>query len=302
MRRYLAAVFVLAAACANTPPAQPPAAAPSFDGDRAFEHLRRIVAIGPRVSGTPGAEATRAYILKELSALGLEGEVLPFEAATPRGTVKMANVRVTLPGSGQGRLIVGGHFDTKRFDNETFVGANDGGSSTAFLLELARVLKSRRNALPIEILFLDGEEAVVEWSLDRDSTYGSRHYVEAARRGGTLKDIRAFILVDMIGDRSLELKRDANSTPWLNDIFWSAARTLGRTEFADAETIVEDDHIPFIRAGVPAIDLIDLEYPDASNRFWHTPQDTLDKCSAASLKVVGDVLLAALPAVETRVK
>lgn len=285
-----------AAACVNAAAPQQPAA-PAFDSARAFGHLQKIVAIGPRPAGTPAGRQTRTYIVEALAALGIKAEEQPFEARTPRGVVKMANVRATIPGPGAGRIIFAGHFDTKLFDDISFVGANDGGSSTAFLIELARVLKERKNATTIELLFLDGEEAVVEWSLDRDSTYGSRHYVEAAKQDGTLKDIRALVLVDMIGDRDLVVQREPNSTPWLTDAIWSTAKQLKRPEFAGTDYAVEDDHIPFLRAGVPAVDIIDLDYP-----AWHTAEDTIDKVSPASLQAVGDVLLAALPLIETRVR
>jgi glutaminyl-peptide cyclotransferase len=260
------------------------------------------------VAGSPGAAKTRAYIAEQLAALGIKAEEQPFEARTPLGVVRMANVRATIPAAGAararpgaGRLLITGHYDTKLFKDLTFVGANDGGSSTAFLLELARVLEGRQNAMPIELVFFDGEEAVVEWNIDADAVYGSRHYVEAARADGSLKDIRAMVLVDMIGDRNLTIKRDSHSTAWLNDLIWSAAARLGRKQFVNLPTTVEDDHIPFLKAGVPAVDIIDLEYPDESNRYWHTAEDTLDKVSAESLKAVGDVLLEALKGIETRV-
>ncbi|MBA3885713.1 MAG: M28 family peptidase [Acidobacteria bacterium] len=295
----LVALTTAAAACASAATPQRPG--PVFDGERAFEHLKRVVEIGPRPAGSPGAARTRAYIIEQLAALGIKAEEQPFEAKTPIGPVQMANVRALIPGRGTGRLIFAGHYDTKLFKEFTFVGANDGGSSTAFLIELARTLKARDNAIPIEIVFFDGEEAFVEWSLGSDSTYGSRHYVQAAKGDGSLKDIRALMLVDMIGDRELTIKRDDHSTPWLNDIIWAAARRLGRSEFVDQTTVIEDDHIPFLEAGVPAVDIIDLEYPDESMRYWHTAEDTLDKVSARSLQVVGDVLLEALPGIEARV-
>ena len=289
---------------------KPPAGTPAFDGARAHEHVRQLVAIGPRVAGTPGAKQTRDYISKEMKALGLTVEEQPFEGATPIGPVEMVNLRVMIPGgagstgsgqatstgSGQARVIIAGHYDTKRFQDFTFVGASDGGSSTAFLIEIARVLKSRKNTLPIELLFLDGEEAVVEWQ-GTDHTYGSRYYVEAARKAGSLSSIRALILVDMIGDRNLTISRESNSTKWLTDLVWAAARRLKRREFIDRELAIEDDHLPFLEAGVPAVDIIDLDYP-----AWHTASDTLDKVSAESLQVVGDVLLAALPEIEKRLQ
>jgi glutaminyl-peptide cyclotransferase len=274
---------------------------PGFDGERAFEDVRQLVAIGPRVAGSPGAQAARDYIRKQLQAVGVRVEDQPFEAATPLGRVRMVNLRATFPAAAgtasRERLVIGGHYDTKLFKAFTFVGANDGGSSTAFLIELARTLKSRTHQGTIELLFLDGEESTGEWQ-GQDHTYGSRHYVEAARRAGTLGDIRAFVLVDMIGDRNLVIKRETNSTPYLTDIIWDAARRLNRPEFVAESTPVEDDHLEFLAAGVPSVDIIDLEYPDATARFWHTRDDTLDKVAAASLQAVGDVLLAALPALE----
>jgi glutaminyl-peptide cyclotransferase len=280
---------------ASLPAAQP--SAPSFTGSRALEDVRRLVAIGPRVAGSPGAERAREYIKTQLTSIGLNAEEQAFESRTPLGPVKMINLRVQLPrpaADTAGRLVIAGHYDTKLFKEFAFVGANDGGSSAAFLIELARVLKGRRNALPIELLFLDGEEAVIHWQED-DHTYGSRHYVNAARMDGTLKDIRALILVDMIGDRDLRIKREANSTRWLTDAIWAAAKQLKKPQFVEEETPIEDDHIEFLEAGVQAVDIIDLEYP-----AWHTKDDTLDKVSADSLQVVGDVLLAALPAIESR--
>jgi glutaminyl-peptide cyclotransferase len=288
------AVFVGVLAGLGCAHAQSPAAG-GFDGARALEDVKQLVAIGPRVAGTPGAQQARDYIAKQLKAAGLEVREQAFEATTPLGPAKMVNLSATLPGKATGgRLIIAGHYDTKRFKDITFVGANDGGSSAAFLIELARVLKSRSNPMPIELLFLDGEEAVIEWQ-GEDHTYGSRYYVEAAKKDGSIGAIRALILVDMVGDRDLRIQREPNSTPWLTDVIWSTAKKLKRPEFVDQELVVEDDHIPFLKAGVPAVDIIDLDYP-----AWHTAADTIDKVSAQSLQAVGDVLLAALPAIEQR--
>jgi hypothetical protein len=273
-----------------------------FDGGRALQDVRELVAIGPRAAGTPGAKQARGYIRKQLEAIGLTVEEQPFETTTPLGRVKMVNVRVLIPAGTAasrqpaGRLVLAGHYDTKLFRDFAFVGANDGGSSAAMLIELGRALKSRVNAVPIEILFLDGEEAVVEWR-GNDHTYGSRYYVEAARTAGTLKDIRALVLVDMIGDRDLRIMRESHSTPWLTDIIWNTARRLKRPEFVDAAIPIEDDHVEFLAGGVPAVDIIDLDYP-----AWHKPEDTFDKISAASLQTVGDVLLASLPEIERRLQ
>lgn len=293
----LGCILLTACASAQTPSAPKPA---TFDGARAFEDLKKIVAIGPRPAGSQGAQKTRDYIKQEFAAMGINVVEQAFDETTPAGTVRMVNVSATLPGSGQGRLLIAGHYDTKLIKEFAFVGANDGGSSTAFLIELARSLKGRTNAVPIEFLFLDGEEAVGEWATG--NTFGSRHYVDVAVKNGTIKQIKALVLVDMIADRALVIKRESNSTPWLKDAIWSAAKRLNRAEFSSDATPIEDDHLPFLAAGVEAVDLIDLDYPDATMRYWHTAEDTLDKTAAASLQAVGDVVLAALPAIELRIK
>jgi glutaminyl-peptide cyclotransferase len=294
--KHIAKLMLLLTAAACLDAQQP--STPAFDGNRAYEHVRQLVAIGPRVAGSPGAAQARAYITKELRALDLTVDEQAFDATTPLGVAKMVNLRVTLAGGGRaggGRLIIAGHYDTKRFPEFAFVGANDGGSSAAFLIELARALKGRTLALPIELLFLDGEEAVIDWHKNNDNTYGSRYYVDAARKQGTLKDIRALVLVDMVGDRDLRIMRESNSTSWLTDLIWSAAKRVKRTEFVDEETTIDDDHVPFLQAGVPAVDIIDLDYP-----AWHTAEDTLDKVSPRSLEAVATVLLAALPDIEKK--
>ena len=272
------------------------AAAPVFDSGRAWEDLRQLVAIGPRPSGSAAIDQTRKYIKAQLTASGVAVVEQAWEDRTPIDTVRMVNLIATIPGARKERIVFSGHYDTKLYREFRFVGASDGGSSAAFLIELARALQARRNPFTIELLFLDGEEArLPEWR-GTDNTYGSRHYVATARQDGSLATIKANILVDMIGDRRLDIRRDSNSTPWLTDIIWSAAkrRELG-DYFLDEPTRIEDDHLPFLAAGVPSVDVIDLNY-DA----WHTPQDTLDAVSARSLQIVGDVLLAALPQIETR--
>jgi Zn-dependent M28 family amino/carboxypeptidase len=269
----------------------------AFDSSRAWEHLRQQVAIGPRPSGSAGNVKNRDYIKAQMAALGIKTAEQPFEGATPLGPVKMVNIIATIPGKSPERIVLGSHFDTKLFRDIRFVGASDGASSTAALIELARVLKARKE-LPFtyELLFLDGEEAVVEWQ-GTDNTYGSRFYVEAARKSGSLKPLRAFILLDMIGDRDLTIRRESNSTRWLTDIVWATARKAGHSQFMDEETTIEDDHIPFVKAGVPSLDIIDLDYP-----HWHEASDTLDNVAARSLQIVGDVVVAALPQIEQRLQ
>jgi Zn-dependent M28 family amino/carboxypeptidase len=277
----------------QTPAARP---APAFDSARALEHLKRQVAFGPRPSGSAPLKATREYILAQLKAAGVATRQDAFVARTPAGEVSMANVVATIPGRRPDRIVLASHFDTKIARDFKFLGANDGASSTAALLELARVLQGQPRDFTIELLFLDGEEAV-NWDWQgNDNTYGSRHYVDAAQKAGTLAGVKALVLLDMIGDRDLVIRRDSNSTPWLVDIVWAAAARAGhRATFSNELTTVEDDHVPFLRAGVPAVDIIDLDNPT-----WHTAQDDLEHVSARSLQIVGDVVLAALPDIERR--
>jgi glutaminyl-peptide cyclotransferase len=287
-RPVLAGLFVLASSLAS-------AQTPAFDSSKAWEHLRQQVAIGPRPSGSPANVKNRDYIKAQMAALGIKVVEQPFDGATPLGTVKMVNLIATIPGKSPDRIVLGSHFDTKLFRNMRFVGASDGASSTAALIELGRVLKTRKE-LPFtyELLFLDGEEAVVEWQ-GTDNTYGSRYYVDAARKSGSLKSLRAFILLDMIGDRALTIRRESNSTRWMTDIVWGVAKQLKQPAFMDEETTVEDDHIPFLKAGVASLDIIDLDYP-----HWHEASDTLDNVAARSLQIVGDVVVTALPLIEAR--
>jgi Zn-dependent M28 family amino/carboxypeptidase len=292
----LAVVVAFAAPCALGG-RQPSPGSAGFDASKAYEHVRQMVALGPRPAGTPANQKTRAYIVSALAQAGLKAAEQPFDAETPVGRVRMANIIATIAGQRPERVALASHFDTKPIQEFRFVGANDGGSSTGALLELARALKARTTPLPfsIEFIFFDGEEAFGEWR-DGNNTFGSRHYVQAAQKAGTLKSLRALVLLDMIGDRGLNLRRDPNSTRWLTDVFWSTARSLGHAQyFLEEDFLIEDDHIPFLKAGVPAVDLIDLDYAD-----WHTAGDTLDKVAARSLQIVGDVVLAALPQIEAR--
>jgi len=282
----IAVTMVLAASIAVA------AERPQFDGTAALKHVERLVAIGPRVAGTPGGARAREYIVGELKRIaGVQVQVKAFDADTPHGRVSMANVIAVLPGRRSDVVMVAGHYDTKLFKQFQFVGANDGGSSTGLLLELGRRLAARPRDYTYWLVWLDGEEAREAWT-DRDSLYGSRRLAADLARDKRLP--RAMILVDMIGDRDLAIRREAHSALWLTQIIWEAAARLGHGRHFLRDTIpVEDDHLPFLRVGVPSTLLIDFDFPP-----WHTAADTLDKLSADSLTVVGQVLLEALPSVE----
>ena len=295
MRRWLPIVALLLVACgadAQNRSATAPRA--GFDSNRAWTDLERQVAFGPRPAGSPALAKCREYIEAQLKAMKVAYREQTFDAMTPAGTIRMTNVIATIPGRRSDRLVIASHYDTKRFAEFKFLGASDAASSTAAALELARVLITRPNEYTIELLFLDGEEAVnTEWR-DPDNTYGSKYYVKAAQQAGTLASLKALILLDMVGDRDLDIRPDTNSAPWLNQIVWSSAARLGyASTFIPQPFTVEDDHLPFVEARVPSIDIIDLDYPQ-----WHTAQDDLDHVSARSLPIVGDVVLDALPQIE----
>jgi Zn-dependent M28 family amino/carboxypeptidase len=297
VRRCVPIVALLLVACGADAQNQS-ATAPrtGFDSNRAWADLERQVAFGPRPAGSPALARCREYIEAQLKAIDVPYREQSFDAMTPAGTIRMTNVIATIPGRRPERIVIATHYDTKRFAEFTFLGASDAASSTAAALELARVLTNRRNEYTTELLFLDGEEAVnTEWR-DPDNTYGSKYYVKAAQQAGTLGSLKTLILLDMVGDRDLDIRPDTNSAAWLNQIVWNSAARLGYSStFVPQPFTVEDDHLPFVEAGVAAIDIIDLDYPQ-----WHTAQDDLDHVSARSLQIVGDVVLDALPQIEQR--
>lgn len=281
--RGLLALFLGGIACAA------PAPQDSVSGKRALQHVRGLVRMGARVPGSPAHKQARKYIASELRRAGGTVEEFDFTARTPRGNVPMKNVIGKFPGENPNDIVViASHYDS--LQKKGFVGANDGGSSTGLLLELARAFGRRENRLTVWLVFFDGEEAFVQWSAT-DSLYGSRAQAAQWRRDGTLRKIRALILLDMVGDRALNFSRDLNSTSWLTDLVWTVAKERGYgANFTENVIAMEDDHLPFIRAGIPAVDIIDYDF-GPGNRYWHTPKDTMDKLSARSLQVVGNVVL-----------
>jgi Zn-dependent M28 family amino/carboxypeptidase len=286
-------------AVAGTPPQQadadtpPPERADGFDGKRAFDYAAKQVAFGPRPSGSPAIKQTQDYILAQLSSDGCTVETDAFNAQTPAGVVPMKNILVKISGDKAGTILFGTHYDTKKLD--MFVGADDAGSSTGVMLELARLLCAQPQHHAVWIAFFDGEEAVKEWS-DTDSRYGSRQMAAKLAMSGDLSKIKAFLLADIVGTRELRFKRELNSTKMLTDLVWGTAGRLGYSSiFVNDGMAIEDDHLSFLRRGVPCVDVIDLEIP-----YWHTPMDTLDKISAKSLAITGHVLLESLKQLQSK--
>ncbi len=303
-----------AGASTQATPSPTPAAAArttAFDGERAFGHVKAQVDFGPRPAGSPALEKTRQYLLQQLAGYGLKTRVDAFTAPTPRGKIKFQNLVAELPGETGDIILLASHYDTKPYKEFAFVGANDGGSSTGALLELARVMaaEKRKSRFTYWFVFFDGEEAFCrDWSEclnGKDNTYGSRQMVAQLKQQKQLDRVKAMILLDMIGDRDLTLARCEESSAWLVDAIWETAREAGHdNHFLDRTQSMVDDHIAFLEAGIPAVDLIDFEYGSEpeDNDFWHTKNDTLDKISARSLKIVGDVVLLSLPRIEAQIR
>ncbi|PYV00216.1 MAG: peptidase M28 [Acidobacteria bacterium] len=286
----------------SPPTPSPESRIPAFHGSRAFDDLKRLVEFGPRPPGSKALAESRRWITDQLKQSGCEIEEDSFVADTPVGQVPMTNLIAKVPGARPEVLMVAGHYDTKRFDTGAFVGANDGASSTAFLLELGRMLGRRKNPATYWLVFFDGEEAFRQWS-STDSLYGSRHLAAKLTASGELSRIHAMVLVDMIADANLDIRRDSSSTRWLTDLIFQTAKRLGYSRyFLDQPTAVEDDHLPFVNAGVSAADVIDLDYGPPGNSYHHTTKDTVDKCSPASMTIVGRVVTAMLEELENSLR
>ncbi len=292
---------------ANAPPAPPAvirptdsgsaAPKPDINGNHVMQYVKEVVAFGPRPPGSQGHAKLEQYIQSKLKGVEVENDT--FTAKTPVGTFPMNNIIAKFPGKKDGIIVVAGHYDTV-YHLKNFVGANDGGSSTALLLALADQFRGKPlDGYSVWLVWTDGEEAFVKWT-DTDSVYGTRHLAQKWQQDGTAKKIKAFILVDMIGDADLDIQKETNSTPWLSDLVYQAATNLGyQSHFYQFKAPIDDDHMPILKIGVPAVDIIDLDY-GYNNVFWHTPQDTPDKLSPQSLAISGDVVLETIRLVNAR--
>ena len=285
------ALEATAAPQAATPDSAP---LPHIDAKRAFEYTREVTAFGPRYMGSENHKKLERYIVDHLKGEQVEDDA--FTADTVEGKFPVRNIIAKFPGTKEGIIVIMGHYDTNYpLRNIGYVGANDGGSSTAILLEFANQLRGglrdkKRDGYSVWLVWTDGEEAVKTWTAT-DSLYGTRHLAEKWEKDGTLKKIKALMVMDMIGDADLNIDRDLNSAPWLLDLIYAAAERLGdQSHFYARQAPLEDDHLPFVKRGVPCADVIDLDY-GYNNVFHHTAQDTMDKVSAKSLQIVGDTIM-----------
>jgi glutaminyl-peptide cyclotransferase len=290
MAKRLGLVLIVGVVCGcggSRPP--PPIPWQQYSGERAYQHVEKLVGYGPRPSGSDGLGRAATYIKAQLEEDGMTVEEQVFIAPTPLGPKQFRNIvaktRVQ-PGGPNRVIIIGSHYDTKFFTNITFVGANDGGSSSGALLEIARIAAEQPS---LWFVFFDGEEAVRQYS-DEDGLWGSKFFVEDLKGKNQVGQVKAMVLLDMIGDKNLNVTVNGSLIPQAFD----ASRAAGfRDYFAYGGNGILDDHVPFMRAGIPAVDLIDFEFGSKPglNDYWHTEKDTLDKISSRSLEIVGKTTL-----------
>ena len=271
----------------NAPP-------PAFNADRAMQYVKEIVKFGPRPLGSANHKKVEEYIESHLKGDAVEDD--SFIADTNVGKFPVHNIIAKFPGKKDGIIVFASHYDTNYpLRNTSYVGANDGASSSALLLEIANQLRGKANdGYSIWLVWDDAEEAMkpdTEVDFMTDSLYGITHLAEKWQADGTLKKVKAFVLADMIGDADLNIDRESNSAAWLQQVVYEAAVRRGYQSHFYARTLpMDDDHLPFVKRGVPSLDLIDFTY-GYNNVLWHTPQDTVDKLSPQSLKIVGTVML-----------
>ena len=296
------ALVVVACSHAVAPAASipPPRIDPALvSGERALAAVRDQVALGPRPSGSSAAEKAAQQIKARLDALGVAAEIDAFTNSTPTGDKVFRNVIGRIAGSATNAIVIGAHYDTKS-GIPGFVGANDAGSGTGLLLELARVVKSRGAQGPeLELVFFDGEEAQIEYG-PNDGFHGSKHHVERLIAEGRASRVTAMILLDMVGDKDLTITVPPSGDAALTTRLLDAARDEGvRERFAIHPYDIMDDHTAFADAGIPAVDLIDFQYGSSpeGNDYWHTAADTVDKLSAGSLATVGRIVVRMLNAI-----
>jgi glutaminyl-peptide cyclotransferase len=296
------------ASAAPAPAAADSAPLPHIDAKRAFEYTREVTAFGERYMGNENHKKLERYILDHLKGDQVEDDA--FTADTVEGKFPVRNIIDKFPGTKDGIIVIMGHYDTNYWLRGTgYVGANDGGSSTAILLEFANQLRGartgdsaspkKRDGYSVWLVWTDGEEAVKTWT-ETDSLYGTRHLAEKWEKDGTLKKIKALMVMDMIGDADLDIIRNTNGTSWLLDLIYTAAERMGyQSHFYALQGPIEDDHLPFYNRGVPSADVIDLDY-GYHNVFHHTPQDTMDKLSPKSLEISGDTILETIHLLDQR--
>ncbi len=264
--------------------------APEIDGKEAYKYVEKLVEFGPRPSGSDSLKRQTEYIAAFARKAGAKVAIQEFNDLTPKGKIVFRNIVAETPGRSSDFIIVGSHYDTKLFENnkDVFVGANDGASSSGLLMEMLRVTAESPDLPPYRIrwIWFDGEECIDGYT-DNDGLHGSKYYAGYLKKKGEISDCRGVIILDMIGDRDLTVAFPADSPKFLVKQFYQAADKLGyRKYFKMNEKTIIDDHNPFAEKNIPAIDVIDFNFP-----AWHTKYDTIDQVAPESLKIVGNVAM-----------
>ena len=286
---FLLTPWVLFSSCTSTA-----AQIERVNGSTVLHHVEQMISWGPHPPGSEAQKKVGTYIAERLESYGLKVNTQVFRPITPLGRREMQNIWAVSQGTTESLIILASHYDSKYFEKFPFVGANDSGSSTALVLELARILAiDNPTDHTLWFVFFDGEEAFLDWT-DMDSLYGSREFVKMLKARSWLHRVDALILLDMVGEKDLVFRKDVNSTPWLNTLIWNTASQMGHENIFQmrGNTGAQDDHIPFAEEGVPVVDIIDLDYV-----HWHRQEDTLDKLSIDNLEIVGNVVLGSLTAI-----
>lgn len=293
--------------------APPPSQTGGFDGQKAYDFTAKQVSFGPRPPASDAIHHTQAYLISQLKSFGCAVDTDDFHAPTPIGELAMENIVAKVSGTGKGIILLLTHYDTLRLPG--FVGADDAGSSTGVMLEIARQLCGAKAKQPnsVWIAFVDGEEDQADftsvqqaqntWETD-DTLFGSRELAARMDLSGELKNTRAVILADMVGQKDLQIPPEASSTKWLVDLVWGTADRLGHGNVFIRKEVgaITDDHDPFLQRDVPAVDIIELGgyMPGSSAPYWHTPQDTMDKLSPKSFAITGYVILESVSALQKK--
>lgn len=303
----LSAAALIVAGC--TPKEKPekltiaPLPIAEFSSTKALAHVQAQVDFGPRPAGSAALAKCREYVSAQLKSFGWEVQEQKFKQYTPKGEIEFVNVRARFPIAGSDTwnrpcaVLLGSHYDTKLFNSFEFVGANDAGSSTGVLLEMGRVFaKQPDSAQFVELVCFDGEEAMVNYTMDRasqlpdDGLFGSRYYVSQMRKLPSIQWPLFMVLLDMVGDRDLKIEMPTNTTPLLRNVVMESAEELKYEKyFTEGSKDILDDHYPFLISGIKAVDIIDLNYP-----AWHTSSDRMDQISEESLGIVGKTTLLAI--------
>ncbi len=269
---------------------------PAFDGQRAYAEVEALVQFSPRDAGTPEGRKAAEHIFNRLNGFGIEAEMDTFTDQTPDGEKTMHNVIGRIPGKTDKWIILGSHFDTMP-GIKNFQGANDSGSSTGILLETARMLSGIKPEIGIIFAFFDGEEGIAGY-IPGDGLHGSRHMAKQLAQAGDHKKIKAMVLLDMVGDKDLHFTLPVNSSRGLTQELLNAASASGqRSRFSlSRNSVITDDHVPFLQIGIPAIDIIDFRFGSepGKNDYWHTAADHLRNISVESLKITGTITLEVL--------